>query len=293
MTEFEAIASDQIRQAVKALKSTRPVYAGVLSFYEKIFIAQEDSKSTITLEPIQIPDDVLTVKTKEKLPLASMADFVIDMKASRSLFKKICNITLTTHKEMAQTAGTLVNAVDVSLEAKVLFRRLLDGDDRFFDKTAHDLKVDKKTLAFITYSSMKPSVTMCAEQLSNYLDENNHWEKGYCPICGNLPGLSILEADGRRLLNCSFCWHKWIIKRVQCPFCENMVSKNLHYFFSDAEKEYRVDVCDNCKKYIKTIDSRSANRFIYPPLELVATLHLDIKAQEMGFGSGMPLELSV
>ena len=293
MTEFDAMTSDHIRQAVKALKQTRPVYGHVLSFYEKIFIAQEDSKSTIRVEPMHIPADVLSVKTKEKLPLANMAEFDIDMEASRSLFRKICKITLTTHKEMAQTAGPLIRAVDGSLETKVLFRRLLEGDDRFFNKTAHDLNVDKKTLAFITYSSMRPSLTLCAEQLANYLDENNNWEKGYCPICGNFPGLSIFDADGRRLLSCSFCWYKWIIKRVQCPFCENMDSKNRLYFFSEAEKEYRLDVCQNCRKYIKTIDSRSANRLIYPPLELVATLHLDIKAQEMGFGSGMQLELSV
>lgn len=290
MPEFEAMTSDQIRRAVKALKKTGPVYAGVLSFYEKIFTAQEDSKSTISLEPIKIPAGVLAARGKKGVPLVDMADFVIDMKVSHSLFKKICHIILTTHNEMAQTAGLLIDALDGSLETKALFGRLLDGDDAFFNKTAHDLNVDKKTLAFITYSSIKPCLTIGAEQLSHYLDGNNLWEKGYCPICGNLPGLSIFDGEGRRLLSCSFCWHKWFVKRVQCPFCENTDGTHLHYFFSDAEKEYRVDVCENCRKYIKTIDSRSANRPIYPPLELVATLHLDIKAQEMGFESGMQLE---
>ena len=45
------------------------------------------------------------------------------------------------------------------------------------------------------------------------------------------------------------------------------------------------------KTYIKAVDRRNADRIIYPPLEFVATLHLDIKAQEMGFNSGIQLEL--
>jgi len=74
-------------------------------------------------------------------------------------------------------------------------------------------------------------------------------------------------------------------------FFLNRDSKTLHYFYSDQEKDNRIDVCDSCKTYIKAVDTRKADRIIYPPLEFVATLHLDIKAQEMGFKSGIPLEL--
>jgi FdhE protein len=293
MTGSSAITSDHIGQAVKTLTNTRPIYSEMLSFYAKIFMVQEDAKSQIHLEPIHIPAEVLAVKTRQKLPLVNMNDFVVDIEAGHVLIKKICKILQSATEEMAAGAETLFNAVGDSIQPADLFSNLLAADDDFFDKTATALTMDKKTLAFITYSSIKPSVTLCAEQLSTYLDKDLHAEKGYCPICGNLPGLSTLRDEGQRFLHCSFCWHEWVSKRVYCPFCNNTDSKSLHYFFSEEEKDYRIYVCDSCKKYLKTVDARKADRWLYPPLEQIASLHLDIKAQEMGFESGMQLDLPV
>ena len=293
MTGAKAITSDQIERVVKTLKQIRPVYSGILSFYGKIFIAQEDAKSNINLKPIHIPAEVLAIKTKKKLPLVNMTDFVIDVEAGHLLFKTICKILQTATEEMATCADTMINAFGDRLQPADLFSNLLAADDDFFNKTAQKLTIDKKTLAFITYSSIKPSVTLCAEQLSTYLEKDIQGEKGYCPICGNLPGLSTLHDAGKRFLHCSFCWHEWASKRVYCPFCDNIDSKSLHYFFNEEEKDYRIYVCDNCKKYLKTVDSTKADRLLYPPLEQVSSLHLDFKAQEMGFESGMQLELSI
>jgi hypothetical protein len=41
MAGAKAIRLDQIEGAVKALSKIRPVYSGMLSFYGKIFMAQE------------------------------------------------------------------------------------------------------------------------------------------------------------------------------------------------------------------------------------------------------------
>ena len=38
-----------------------------------------------------------------------------------------------------------------------------------------------------------------------------------------------------------------------------------------------------------SIDTRKAQRMIYPPLEQVSSLHLDYKASEMGYASGVHL----
>jgi FdhE protein len=55
--------------------------------------------------------------------------------------------------------------------------------------------------------------------------------------------------------------------------------------------EFRVNLCDSCKKYLKTLDSRETERMIYTPLEQIASLHLDYKAKEMGYESGIPLTI--
>ena len=65
---------------------------GMLDFYQQIFIAQEDSKSHIQIEPIQITDDIISVKAKDYFSLINISDFVIDTKVSRDLLIQICNI---------------------------------------------------------------------------------------------------------------------------------------------------------------------------------------------------------
>jgi FdhE protein len=136
-------------------------------------------------------------------------------------------------------------------------------------------------------------VAVCAEQLSTYLTDRSEWKSGNCPVCGNLPAIAMLDPDGRRSMFCSFCWHEWPMPRVYCPFCHSTDGKTLHYLYSEAEKALRVDCCETCRKYIKVVDAREAGRTVYPPLEQVASLHLDIKAREVGFDAGISLHLPI
>ena len=294
MAENIALTSDHIKEAVKALKTLRPVYNEILDFYEQIFIAQEESKSHIQIEPVKIPDDIISVKAKENFPLITMSDFVIDTKASKDLMIQICNIVKELKGDMAVSAQAVLEAIEAEkIDLDSLFYSLFEGGASFFEKTAGRVEIDKNALAFMTYSSIKPSLTISEGQLSTYLNRESTWEKGYCPVCGSLPALSMFIGEGERFLFCSFCWHQWSSRRLFCPFCDNTDSKTLNYFYSEEEKEYRVDLCDSCKKYIKTVDTRQTQRYIYPPLEAVSTLHLDIEAQKKGFESGVQLGLQI
>lgn len=291
MTDNGNVITDRIKKAADALKQLRPVYAPLLSFYEQIFIAQENSKADIDLDPIQISEEIVALKRNEALPLINLSDFIVDAEAGKELLIKICKIIKVANPEMADSAKAILKAVGDKITPKTLFAALLNGDDVYFQKTAENAHTDKNALAFVVYNSMKPSLVLCAEQLSNYPGAAEKWEKEYCPICGSYPGISMLDTDGNRLLCCSFCWHEWEAARNICPYCGNDDRKTHRYFYSDEEKSYRVDVCESCNKYIKTVDKRQAERSIYPPLEQVSTLHLDIKAQELGFESGIQLHL--
>jgi FdhE protein len=283
---------DQITKAAESLKELRPAYGAILDFYKQIFIAQEDSKDKIQIDPIQISEEMLSIKADEEFPLVNLSEFAIDTKASKMLLIKICGITKESSGDMASSARTILKAIDAEeFDLDSLFFGLLEEDDSIFEKTAKKHAIKKGDLAFIVYNSIKPSLSLCAEQLSAYLDKDQPWTKGYCPICGSHPGLSMFQGEGERFLFCSFCWYKWASNRIFCPFCDNTDTKTLNYFFSEDEKEYRVDLCDKCKKYIKTIDSRKTERIIYPPIEQVATLHLDIKAKEMKYESGIDVSL--
>jgi len=281
MTKKEIVTADRIKKAVSAVKAERPAYAEILAFYENIFLAQEDTKGHIDIEPIQVPKDLLSVKLKERLPLINRADFAVDVKASEALLRKICQLAAKANKVLAESSSKIMDALDKGrLEASGLFSKILSEDDTCFDGVTQKLEIDRNVLVFFAYSSITPSVCLCAEQLATYLDKETPWEKGYCPVCGSLPALSILRGEGERSLVCSFCSHEWEAPRICCPF-----------FFSEEEKNYRVDVCDNCHKYIKTVDARKTDRPVNPFVEQISTLHLDMLAQEEGLESGIPLWL--
>jgi len=293
MASYLALTSEQVNRAVDTAQKNKPAYADILGFYGGLFVAQEGCKGRIQLEPIRIPEELRSVKAKEKLPLIDIDGFVYDENESANLFMTICDLAKEANPKLAATAGVILNSVETTIKPDALFSGLLNGNEALFENIANELEIEKPVLGFFTYNSLKPSLCAGADQLAVYLNQNEPWLQGYCPICGNAPILSILEDEGRRKLVCSFCWHLWSAKRVHCPFCDSSQNKDLHYFFSDEEKDVRVDLCDQCKKYIKTLDTRKAERLIYPPLEQIATMHLDIKAQEMGFEPGIKLLMQV
>ena len=292
MTINFALTTAQISDAVETIKMTKPVYADMLDFYGKIFKAQEMSKSRIQIQPLQISEEIRTVKARDKFPLIEIKEFLYDEIEAGKLFCVICQHAKEANPKLAGDAETILNAVDNVIKPGELFSGLLAGGDALYQKLAAELKVGGSSLGFFSYNSLKPSLEMCSDQLSPYLDKEEPWLKGYCPICGSPPVLSILKSGGDRSLICSFCWHPWSVKRVFCPFCENHDNQTQHYFYNEGEKEFRVDLCDSCKKYIKTLDSRETERMIYPPLEQISSLHLDFKAKELGYKSGIQLSMT-
>lgn len=267
--------SDRIRRAASALRIIRPAYSGILDFYEAVFIAQEESKAQISPDPILIPDSMLSLRLKEKLPLISMTDFKTDYPAAEALFRKFIELAKQNHLPIAEN---LPDAADIPLQS--LSDALLNQDQNYLQKISDVFALELQTLVFLVHNSLKPSLLICAEQLSSYLNKDSEWEKGYCPICGNLPCLSFFKDDGGRFLLCGFCDYQWQSFRIYCPFCENKEAQTLGYFYSEEEREYRTDICHKCKRYIKTIDTRQLQRFFYPRLEEIVMLHLDIQVND-------------
>ena len=58
----------------------------------------------------------------------------------------------------------------------------------------------------------------------------------------------------------------------------------LRYFYTEKEgRAYRIDVCDKCKRYIKTIDAKELGMEVIPRIEDVGTMYLDILAEKQGY----------
>jgi FdhE protein len=106
------------------------------------------------------------------------------------------------------------------------------------------------------------------------------WVHGYCPVCGGRPNLALLEAErGARRLLCSRCNSLWHYSRVGCPYCK---SKEKQTYYVGPDGVYRLYICPDCNRYLKTVDLRELHRKVIPEVERLLTVGMDLAAREEG-----------
>ncbi|OGR13392.1 MAG: hypothetical protein A2277_05935 [Desulfobacterales bacterium RIFOXYA12_FULL_46_15] len=275
---------EQLNKTAGMIVNSRPAYREILDFYKEVFRVQEESLKDIRLPPVIIEPDLLKIKQKNELPLIDPSEFLIDLKAAVQTFEDICELAAELAPGLSSNARFLKKAVsEKAFDPESLFSAILNGHDKTLQDIAQLLDVPLNELSLFGYLSISPSIRVCAEQLETYLSGMPELQKGYCPVCGNLPDMAFLDMEGRQHLNCSFCCHKWKSGRMGCVFCRNNEKDMQHYFFNEEEKEYQVKLCDHCKRFIKLVDLRQMDREFFPNLEKIATLHLDIQAREKGY----------
>ena len=111
-------------------------------------------------------------------------------------------------------------------------------------------------------------------------------------MCGDIPNLARLSKDeeGKRYLWCYTCDMEWGFQRICCPFCGNTDHTKLKFFTTNHREELRIDVCDKCKGYVKTIDERKMkdeDQTFYIK-ENISSLFLDMVAEEKGYMIQLP-----
>ncbi len=109
-----------------------------------------------------------------------------------------------------------------------------------------------------------------------------------CPLCSGSPQVGVLRplGDGaKRSLLCSLCATEWDYRRIVCPACgEESVDKLPVYIAEGAEgfDHIRVEACDTCRHYIKTIDLTKNGRAV-PVVDELAAIPLSLWAAENGY----------
>jgi FdhE protein len=285
MAPVEKAIEARIQEIASAIKNDRPGYRSVIDFYCAVFLAQEESKKNTNVDRITIPPDRLSDTAR---PLIGPSDFTIDYAEGTRLLGRLCDLAQRLAPELTRSAAALKKAVQKGILAPdTLLSAITHDNDEIIHDIGESLGIPAQDLAFFAYSAVYPSITAGVSKLKTLLESRGTWSKEYCPICGNRPDMAFLDKEGARHLVCGFCMHGWTYQRMGCVFCGNRDEGPQHYFAHEEEKEYRVDLCEHCRKYLKLVDLRELTREFYPRLEQVATLHLDIKAKEMGYAKGI------
>lgn len=277
---------ETLKKRIQQLKQKRPGYGDILDFYQKVKEVQDGAKASLKIEPVKFKKEWKALLAKEGFFLMQKDDFPLDIEASVKLFQTLRQIAKEANPHMAEQEKKIQEAIDHKrIDLKQLLKEGLK--EQRMEQVADEFGFDKKVFLFLIQNTIRPSIEASMKQLSSELDPET-WLKGSCPLCGSLPSLSLLKEEvGKRYLLCSYCSYQWRIDRIFCPFCGNREQESLHYFYGEGEEAYRIDLCDKCHQYIKTIDYRKIEESD-PVLEDLATLHLDILASRKGFKRPIP-----
>ncbi len=280
---------DRVIKRINTIEKERPSHKEILQFVKYIIREQHKIKPLIKVKRIDINEETAKKLLKEGFPLIDKKEIKLDMDSAATLFKNICRaLQRKKDEKIAVEAKKISQALrKKEIDLQELFKKLVEGDKEYLDSISGKTGLNKWLLTFLAESSINPLLEAYAEKLKGYVDQEI-WFKGYCPICGSQPVIGELRntegLEGARFLVCSSCSFKWRFKRLACPFCGNEDHKKLRYFNTEADgKGYRVDVCEECKKYIKTIDTGALGEGAILLVEDIATLHLDIIAQKEGY----------
>lgn len=278
---------DRMNERIDALSEERPSHKEILFFLRDVLTEKFKAKHSIQLDPIHMDEKLLQVKRKEGFSLVNKQDLMLDIPAATTLFKKLCEC-LKQNQRVLQDIDRITRAVDNGdLDLKELLEKAAADDGEYVVDVSGRLKLEQgHLLVFLAENSLHPIFEAYAEKLKDYVEQEKWW-KSYCPICASKPVIAeLIGPERKKFLVCSCCGYEWRFVRTKCPFCENGERRKFKYFYTENEgRAYRVETCQKCKKYIKTVDTEELDldEAIIPVIEDMGTLYLDVIAREEGY----------
>jgi FdhE protein len=111
-----------------------------------------------------------------------------------------------------------------------------------------------------------------------------------CPLCGSRPLVGVLRPEGdggKRFLLCSFCSYEWDFRRILCPTCGEEQENKLPVYIAEQFPHLRVETCDTCRFYLRSIDLTKDGNAV-PLVDDLAAIPLTLWAHERGYSRLQP-----
>jgi FdhE protein len=263
--------SDALTEAARREPDLAPYY----ELHRTLLELQEEARGEITARLEMADKEALPRRLLQGLPLISFAQLPIEARRFGELAQAIAQV-LTDYKVDAGDQ-TLPDDAD---EWVSLAQQRFEVGQMVGEQSGEP---DEVTLAQMSVDmALRPYLEWAAQQVMPHVDQER-WKRGYCPVCGGAPGFAFLDEEiGARHLLCSRCESTWLYSRLECPFCGITDHTKLFYYPSE-DGVYRLYVCQECQRYLKTIDLRQAGRVVLLPVERVTTVAMDAAARQEGY----------
>jgi FdhE protein len=277
-----AIMLKKSLQNIQIHKNMSPHYTELFEILEEILILREEHRHRMTREVFPVETRLITAKLTGGLPLIDFSCVTCDLSEPRDYFLALLKIA------ERRSPG----------ETKEMARKIIEGEIKFNDliyESFNPLPQEEETAAYeerensfdlvelFIEESLRPALEKVVAAHGERVSKSE-WSEGYCPICGREPKIGeIRDDEGTRYLFCNQCGFEWGYRRIKCPFCGNEEQRTLAYFTIEEDDRYRVDVCNECKRYLKIVDFRNTKEKADMDVEDIATLHLDMLANDEGY----------
>ena len=240
--------SDRIARA-RALAREHPASADLLSFYADVVEIQQTLLDRVTPPALGLECEAVSQLAPDFLSWLSRA----------------------APDHLASAASDLLRRADTDWAQLI---------ERYWKTEGHDLDDVDDVRLFVVEAVLQPFAEAFATTSSGASAVGNG-----CPVCSGRPAVATLRERGhgaRRALVCGLCLTEFPSLRVRCPACDESRFDSLPVYRADDFAGVRVDACDTCKTYIKTIDL-TENGSAIPIVDDLATVSLDMWAQEQGY----------
>jgi FdhE protein len=280
-----------LQSQIARYKQRTPQIAPLLETYERIFEIQAELATRIPVPP--------RLNEEEVSALIRRGDFVLRHAALEVdedlLVSALTEISLAMAPLFGPEASfsNLLSQEEFRKPA-VLVSRLLESRDEslsdlFLEKMALKTGLRQESIRSLVMESLVPFYQTQASAVGRYA-KFSLWQRGTCPFCGHAPQMARLRRyGGARVLHCPLCRTEWDFLRLTCVSCGNADPAMLRYFFAGKDRVHRVDVCENCRTYMKSVDETYLEGDeVHFTLENLVTLNLDRAALREGYHAAGP-----
>lgn len=138
---------------------------------------------------------------------------------------------------------------------------------------------------YLSRAMLRPYVEVL--RTGNVAPDRVH-RQGQCPFCGGAPSVACRRGGGTdaegsaRFLVCALCGLEYAFNRILCPSCFEEDPARLPSFQSAVHPGVRLETCETCRRYVKSLDLSQDARPL-PEVDDLASLAMDLWAIEQGY----------
>ncbi len=278
--------------ALKAAKGVKGVSEDYLRFSEDLAHAQAKARAEIRKN---VGSGSPGAKEGEER-LLSLEELSIDETVLRELLRDIEESSAGEGREHLRSLAEMANE-DSGLLKRLVTAVTLGDDARPLQEIAGKLELPVNALVMVGRMLAAPFFAEArhrrgklpdvdAREAAKKDDEETVSRPGRCPTCAAPAGLGVLRRDdGARRLMCSLCGEEWLAPRLMCAFCGLREQSKLATLCVSEKDPRWVEVCDGCRRYLKTVDERLLpdDYCLVLRAEDARTLHLDMMAENEGY----------